>query len=229
MIVLFYVGNDVFDNSWELQGRPSSIKEPYFAFQDDGTFAPMAFRSRRSDEVSPVVALLRDHTMLWNIFETGILQKLTESQADADLRANRFNLNKMMMHSMKPSDRLDGAWRITLALLQRIRQFDAAQGIETVVVVAPAAYQVYDADWTALLQANGLRRDQWSPTLPNETLASASLPIGAPMLDLLPTMRAGAESGLSLYFPYNKHWTAAGHELAAQAIATLLADRERGP
>jgi lysophospholipase L1-like esterase len=222
VMVLLYLGNDVFDNSWELQGRPANVKEPYFTFHEDGSFEPLPFRNRKPDNVGPGVAWLRDNTMLWNIFETGVLQKLTESQADADVQANRFNLNKMLIHSLKSSERQDSAWRVTLTLLQRVREFDESRGIQTAIVVAPAAYQVYDADWTTLLEANDLRRDQWSPTLPNEVLAEHADQIGAPMLDLLPELRASAEGGPRLYYPYNKHWTADGHAVAAQAIADFL-------
>jgi hypothetical protein len=227
--VLLYLGNDVFDNSWELQGRPSSIKEPYFRFQEDGSFEPMAFRSRKPDDAWPGIAFLRDNTMLWNIFETGVLQKLTESQSDADLRANRFNLNKMLIHSVKPGNRLDDAWNITLTLLQRIVQFDEAHGFQTAVVVVPASYQVNDADWVALLKTNDLRPDQWSATRPDEFLAASAPLIGAPMLDLLPALRAEARGGPPLYFPYNKHWTSAGHTVAAQAIAAFLTESASVP
>ena len=224
VVVLLYLGNDIFDNSWELQGRPSSVKEPYFTFRDDGAFSPMPFRNRPPDDVSPVVRQLREHVMLWNVFETGVLQKLTESQADTDLRANRFNLNKMLVHSVKPSERLDDAWRITLTLLQRIRETDDARGIKTAIVVAPAAFQVYAEDWSALLDSNHLRADQWSPTRPDEVLAEHAVQIGAPMLDLLPPLRSAAQTGPRLYFPYNKHWTPAGHAQAAETIATFLAE-----
>lgn len=224
VVVMLYLGNDVYDNSWALQGRPSNPKEPYFTFGADGSFEPMAFRNRKPDDTLPLVDALREHVMLWNVFETGVLQKLSDSQDEADLRANRFNLNKMIIHSVKPSERQDDAWRITLTLLQRIRQFDDERGIRTAIVAVPAAFQVYGTDWDELLQANKLKPDEWSATRPNEVLAASSEMIGAPLLDLLPPLRAAADGPARLYFPINQHWTAMGHAVAAPAVEDFLVE-----
>jgi hypothetical protein len=43
-----------------------------------------------------------------------------------------------------------------------------------------------------------------------------------PVLDLLPALREAAERGQRLYFPVDIHWTPAGHELAARAVADLV-------
>jgi hypothetical protein len=56
-------------------------------------------------------------------------------------------------------------------------------------------------------------------------LASNASTIGAPMLDLLPTLRAEAPSSPRLYLPYDKHWTSAGHEVAAREVERFLVDQ----
>ena len=45
-------------------------------------------------------------------------------------------------------------------------------------------------------------------------------------LDLTPTMAAEVGSGRNVYFPDDAHWNAAGHDVAAAALAELL--RARG-
>jgi hypothetical protein len=225
VVVMLFLGNDIFDNSYVLQGRPKTPHEPYFVFRDDGTFEPVEFRNRKPEEVSPLVGALRERTLLWNVFETGVLAKLEDSEDDSELRANRFNLNKMIIHATKSSDRQDDAWRVTLTLLQRVQQLGEERGFKTAVVIAPAAFQVYDADWNELLQENRLKPADWSPDLPNAVLASNAGMVGAPMLDLLPALQAEATGGARLYFPYDKHWTAAGHAIAAREIASFLVDR----
>lgn len=222
VVVMLYLGNDIYDNSWVLQGRPRNPREPYFVFGNDGSFEPMPFRSRRPEEVNPIVQKLRDTTLLWNVFESGVLVKLEESEDDAELRANRFNLNKMIVHAVKSSDRQDDAWRTTLTLLQRVRQLGDERGFKTMVVVAPAAFQVYDADWDALLKENKLKADEWAPDQPNAVLAANAGMVGAPMLDLLPALRTAAETDSRLYYPYDKHWTATGHAVVAREVLAFL-------
>jgi hypothetical protein len=225
VVVLLYVGNDIFDNSYLLQGRPKNPHEPYFTFGDDGSFEPMEFRTRKPEDVSPLVASLREHTLLWNVFETGVLVKLDEGEDDSELRANRFNLNKMIIHAVKSSDRQEEAWRTTLTLLQRVRQLGEERGFKTAVVVAPAAFQVYEADWDDLLRENKLKPDEWSADLPNGVLKANAGMIGAPMLDLLPSLHEAAATADRLYYPYDKHWTAAGHAIAAREIERFLLEQ----
>ena len=231
VVVQLYLGNDVYDNSWLLQGRPKTVREPYFVFEDDGTFRQLEFRARKPEDVSPAVALLRDRTMLWNVFETGILFKLqSPTEDDEDERQNRFNLNKMIVHSTKSSERLDEAWRVTLALLQRIREYGDERGIETALVVAPAAFQVDAAEWDALIEDNKLKREDWAPDAPNRYLAARATEIGMPMLDLLPAFQTeAARGGPPLYFARDGHWTPAGHALAAREVAAFLAARGLAP
>ena len=115
---------------------------------------------------------------------------------------------------------------MTLTLLERVRQLGEERGFQTAVVVAPAAFQVYGADWDALISDNKLKADDWSPDLPNAVLAANVGRVGAPMLDLLPAMHDAAPGGERLYYPYDKHWTAAGHAVAAREIERFL--REQG-
>ena len=84
--------------------------------------------ARASPRISPVVATLRDRSLLWNVFETGVLVKLGDGEDEDELRANRFNANKMIVHAVKPSDRQEDAWRTTLTLLQRVRQLGEERG-----------------------------------------------------------------------------------------------------
>ncbi len=228
VLVQLYLGNDVYDNSWLLQGKPRSVREPYFVFDDDGTFRQLDFRSRKPEDVPPVVAMLRERTLLWNVFETGVLQKLGASaDDDADERQNRFNLNKMIVHATKPGERQDEAWKVTVALLRCIRELGDERGFKTALVLAPAQFQVYDDAWDTLLRDNKLKREEWAADGPNRALAARADEIGMPMLDLLPAFRAESErGGPPLYFARDMHWTRDGHALAAREVAAFV-ERER--
>ena len=227
VLVVLYLGNDIYDNSYVLQGRPKNPHEPYFVPRDDGSLRQLDFRVRKPEQVNPAVGLLRAQSGLWNIFETGVLYKLDDPGEDSEeLRLNRFNLNKMLVHAVKPNERLEDAWRVTTGLLRRIEEAGRERGIPTAVVVAPAAWQVYGEDWDDLIHGNKLRPDEWSADSPNRLLAERSAEIRAPMLDLLPALRDEAElSPNRLYFPSDKHWTPDGHAVAAREIRAFLAER----
>jgi len=229
VVVVLYLGNDVFDNSWILQGRPGNPREPYFVFTDSGAFKPMPFRHRKPEEVPPAIDALRRHTMLWNIFETGVLQKTLESDGAAKLRAARPNVNKMIIHSTRSSKRQDDAWRTTLTLLQHIGRFGAERGMLTAIVVVPAFHQVSEAGWERVRRQNDLEGDIWSPTHPNDVLAANANLVGVPMLDLLPHFWGATDGTGPLYFPRDGHWTAAGHAVAARAVEEFLVDRRLVP
>lgn len=225
VLIVLYLGNDIYDNSYQLQGRPKNPHEPYFVFEDDGSLRQLDFRVRKSEDVDPTVALLRSRTLLWNVFETGVLAKLEEEGEDTqELRLNRFNLNKMGVYSNDPNERQLDAWKVTLALVERIRAFADDHGAATGLVVVPASWQVYDGEWNELIEANKLKPSAWSSDFPNQYLAQRAATIQTPMLDLLPALRgAGEHTSASLYFSSDKHWTADGHAVAAREVAAFLA------
>jgi hypothetical protein len=45
------------------------------------------------------------------------------------------------------------------------------------------------------------------------------------MLDVLPALRADAPTSPRLYYPYDKHWTAAGHATAAREVERFLTEQ----
>jgi hypothetical protein len=48
---------------------------------------------------------------------------------------------------------------------------------------------------------------------------------GVPFIDLAPALRSGAERGLGIHIPGDRHWTATGHELAGRALYDNLVGR----
>ena len=106
--------------------------------------------------------------------------------------------------------------------LRSARRLCAETRAGLLVVFAPSKYRVYrdlctfeeDAD-PARWVLNDLPR-QFGALLAREAP-------GAGYLDLTPALRAEAASGRLVYFPYDTHWTAAGHAVAAREIAGRLA------
>jgi lysophospholipase L1-like esterase len=134
-------------------------------------------------------------------------------------------------------------WALTRRSMERMQQLCRASGAELIVMFVPFKSQVY----LPLLQRS-FARDELEralafyfrgtgPAVDVETLASHRLAqnelMGAlcaeraiAFLDLTPMMEAEVDSGRNVYFPDDAHWNAAGHELAAAALAELLRARD---
>jgi lysophospholipase L1-like esterase len=134
-------------------------------------------------------------------------------------------------------------WRITRRSVERMQQLCRAGGSELVVMFVPFKSQVY----LPLLRRSFVRDDLeralafyfrgTGATVDVETLAAHRLAQNALMrglcaergiafLDLTPVLEAEVDSGRNVYFPDDAHWNAAGHDVAAAALAELL--RARG-
>jgi hypothetical protein len=66
---------------------------------------------------------------------------------------------------------------------------------------------------------------QWSLDLthPNKVFTTLLADRGVPVLDLTPSLEAAAAQGRTLSWPRDGHWNAAGHDLAAEVLASHLA------
>ena len=134
-------------------------------------------------------------------------------------------------------------WALTRRSVERMQQLCRAGGAELVVMFVPFKSQVY----LPLLQRRFARDDLeralgfyfrgTGPAVDVETLASHRLAQNELMgglcaeraiafLDLTPRMEAEVDSGRNVYFPDDAHWNAAGHDVAAAALAEVL--RARG-
>jgi len=220
LVLVLYLGNDLADNSFELQGQPRRPTEPYWVFDDGGQLRRVDW-SPRSEETAAMTALLRRRTMLWNVFETAVLSKITGDNAPDD-GDEEFRSRQMVAFSTTDEDRAERAWRITLALVERIVRIAEREQMTAAVVAAPAMFQVYSDDWARLLQDADLRRTDWSADRPNRVLSRRAHRLAVPVLDLLPAFRAAARDGATLYYPSDRHWTPAGHALAAREIDAFL-------
>lgn len=92
------------------------------------------------------------------------------------------------------------------------------------VSLIPPAYLVHTERLPATLRAAGLG----GATLIDDDLFAAierTVPPAVPVLDLRPALRGAA--GQQLYFTFDPHWTAAGHQVVAAAQADALAGQTK--
>ncbi len=69
----------------------------------------------------------------------------------------------------------------------------------------------------------GLDPDRGRPDAPRQALLGLLRELGLQACDLSPAL-LGAVGDRPLYFPWDGHWTAAGHAVVAQRLAACIAE-----
>jgi hypothetical protein len=116
------------------------------------------------------------------------------------------------------------AWRITRGLVLRLREEVEARGSRFAVAVINAKEEVSERRWQWTLFANpSLRIRGWDVDKPNRMITSFLARRGIATIPLLDTFRAYYRTtNTSGFYEWDVHWSANGHELAANAMARDL-------
>jgi hypothetical protein len=129
------------------------------------------------------------------------------------------------IYQSPPNQDFEAAWKLTEAIIKRLRDEVDSRGAKLAVLIIGAPEQVYLAEGERMLAANpGLQGLSLDLELPNRRLADFLSAEKIPYLDLLPVFRTAAANPatLPLHFRHDGHWTVAGHRLAAEAIHDFL-------
>ena len=123
-------------------------------------------------------------------------------------------------------------WRLTQRLLIELRDEFHARRVPLVILVIPAALQV-DPALQSTLRALGHRHAAvgdflGDPARPQRLIADFCRSAALECVDALPALTDLELRGTRAYYPIDNHWTPAAHALAADLVATHLADRALG-
>lgn len=211
VIVALYLGNDVSDN----YRRVATVS--------DAVAADLKLRGADSFE-GPRRILRRSE--LYTVFESGVLAKLPIWQDDG----GNYSSDRKPPTTQEQADE---AWAITGRLLDRMRDVSESQGARFMVMVVPSATAVAqrggagakdDDDEDAEEEEGNESAVRPGFEDPHGTLADLTASRSLPTLDLLqPLRRADNRVKERLYYRQNAHWTAAGHEVAAEELYEFLA------
>jgi lysophospholipase L1-like esterase len=149
-------------------------------------------------------------------------------RADAlAFRSNPFNLAEAVLdpdglrhNLLLDTPEMNEGWTAVVSALTQLKvQCDHANA-QLVMVCIPAAVQVDSTYWW--VKNLGVRIDGrvLTHTEFQNRLAEFAQSQTIPLVDLLPLMREHAAE--HLYYPQDGHWTPAGHDLAARAVAQRL-------
>jgi hypothetical protein len=234
LVVLFFVGNDVSDNSQRLDGRPHL---PYPVVATDGSlirdvagqprFTPFA---DRVSSVGGVTSVFKQHSKAYRLIRetvdaspglNGLLYR-AGLMSTPPLRVNAPDSGNFGFYEIyRPSDRPEwaAAWRSTEDLLLAVRDLARSGGAEFVVVLVPGSWEVDPRIWSDVVaRIPAMREVRMDLDRPSRRLTTFLAAHGVAVIDLLPGFRAQNTGGQPLYIRGDAHWNAEGHRLAADLL-----------
>ena len=125
-------------------------------------------------------------------------------------------------YAVDPPVELVEAEAATGRALARLAAMCAEDGTRLVAALIPARLQIDAAAWEASLAQVGLDPVAHDPRHPARLFRRLLEGHGIPVLDLSPAFAAALGGDRRLYFEKDRHWTPAGHELAARELAGFL-------
>jgi len=234
VVLCFFAGNDVADNSIDLIGRtrvsPGAYVRPYLIPEADGDLRstwlhPWRARLRRLSRVAQLVEL-RLLGLGWiDSHERAPQALLTDfERVEAGLLPRAY----LNLFVPSPEAPWDAAWASSIELLGHFRDEVRAHGARLLVAVIPHKLQVQrDAEYDSLearVAAAGLEpvdpRLDWN--LPEKRLAESLGAAGIQTVFLLEPLRRETERTVRSMYQHDGHLNGLGHQVAGQAIATAL-------
>lgn len=241
LVLLFFVGNDVSDNSRELKELtylPYPQTTPTGELVRDAGGRPLftPFHDQ-SSYLSAISSAVRDHSKAYRLIResidsspgiNGLLYNLrlisTPPEAVNAPIGDNFGFYEIYRVEQKPV--WQQAWNVTEQLMLSVRDLAAANGASFGVVLIPAAWDVDDAAWENILNQLPLMRetpiDRERPSRLLSTFLAAN---GVPFMNLLPELKRRAEASQApLYLRGDAHWTPEGHRVAADLLAAPVSE-----
>jgi len=234
VVLVFYVGNDVMNNSRTLSAADQKAK-PYFTVlssgdlrRDDNFVKSEAFRHNvRSDWIK---RLINRSYLLQALKQAYLSRPIMPSQpappTKADPHAEKLpSLNEVQLFSPPANEEWRAAWAVTEKLLLRIRDWSRQQGVALALVLIPDPVQALP--FASLRQAAAKASAITDLDYPSQRIATFAEQNGIRTLDLLAPFRAyGDRTHEFLYgFPPklgDGHLNATGTQVGGKLIADWL-------
>jgi hypothetical protein len=235
IVLLFFVGNDVSDNSRELKELtylPYPQTTPTGELVRDAAGHPLftPFHDQ-SSYLSAISSAVRDYSKAYRLVResidsspgiNGLLYKLhlisTPPEAVNAPIGDNFGFYEIYRVEQKPV--WQHAWNVTEQLMLAVRDLAHENGAAFGVVLIPAVWDVDDAAWEGILNQLPLMRETpLDRERPSRLLAEFLTANGVPVVDLLPEFRnrVGQLPGPA-YLRGDAHWAPEGHRLAAELL-----------
>jgi hypothetical protein len=229
VLVSFFIGNDLHDNYYKLQLAGDDMDKavkPYFGLGKDG----VVIQRDPPPPPPPPSALvrgLRSCCLLWDVIETGVVNRIGNEQANTPLwAAAPMEAHTRALYDVEPSGEWREGWEITSQLFGRIKARTDALGVPLAAFVIPDSPQVSESEWSDMMGGRRIGRGQSDIAAPDKQVAMIGQRVGFPVLDLLPALtQASGGNPRRFYFETDQHWNRDAHALAAGEIERFLVER----
>ncbi|MFH2203856.1 MAG: SGNH/GDSL hydrolase family protein [Elusimicrobiota bacterium] len=226
VVLAFAAGNDVRNNSRQLDGDPV---RPFYLYRDGKLVLDESFREhsrfrRGTSGIRPVLGRWRNRLrllqVLFRIKDVVRVRREVRSAAETAAERPAFEPGLDAAVFAPPQDEAwREAWRVTEGIIAAMNREVAARGAEFWVMLVTAGIQV---------------RPEGAQPLdyPNRRLLDLGRREGFPVVDLAPPLRDYAEKHKTFLHGFREqelgrgHWNALGHRLAGEEVARRLCARK---
>jgi lysophospholipase L1-like esterase len=199
LVIYAFYPNDVADN----------LESGFFSPEDGALIQPPGEVSRWES----LRASLYDVSYLYRA-GLGIAARLAQQTDDTLIDTEWGQVLPIYRAELLPRE--VSAWRLAGFLLEDIARATSDADARLLVVYLPEIFQSEDALWQQVSNSD----ETLSRDAPNQQLARI-IPQGAEFLDLTEVFTQNAQT-TSLYYAFDGHFNAAGHELAAESLADAI-------
>ncbi len=126
------------------------------------------------------------------------------------------------LYARRPGELVRRGERRTAEALARLTGLAGKQGFQAAAVLIPDLVILEAELWDAGLRQLGADPELYDRDAPRRTLLRLLTAEEIPTLDLQPAFERGLAAGEELYYPSDRHWTPAGHRLAAAETARFV-------
>ncbi len=249
VVLVMYVENDVYDNGawlWEGEERLRE-RQRYFSLDEAGGLVehPWVYVDRSQDYLKQpfpknVIGWLNAHSMSYRVVRdalrggwAALRDVMRRSEAETAPTTptpspppppSEFP-TPLECFFVPPDEKWEEAWRLTMALVDRLRTEVEAEGRQFVVVLVPPHMAVQTEGWRFLPFFEESTRT-WDLWYPHERMLLELRAMGIRPIDPTPTFVAFyRKTHLDLYYPRNRHFNPRGACVFAAALTNALSAR----